>query len=130
MALNKDYLRQLFLVSLIITIASGLLFYIFPQYYYSLFPFLVLFFILSSLGIHYLLTTAAVKLKPQRFISHFMMVTGGKFFFYLIIMAVIAFNIPKSGIISFAISFFALYIIFSVIEVKAILKYLRSKSGK
>lgn len=123
----KAYLNQVVIVTLVALVAGGAFFYLYPQYYFSLFPYLVLFFMVSTLTIHYLLSSAT-NLKPQRFISHFMMVTGGKFFLYLIILAIVAFNIPKTEIPPFAISFFIFYLVFSIVEIKSVLSHLRQDS--
>lgn len=124
----KSYLFQTIIITMVLCLFSGVLFYFYPQYYFFLFPYLMVFFIVSTPTIHYFLTISAAKLTPQRFVSHFMMVMGCKMFIYLIILISIAYNIPKNEIVSFAITFFMLYLIYSVFEIRSVLAYFRNTS--
>ena len=124
----KSYLYKVIVVTAIVSVLIESFFFMYPQYYFTLFPYLILFFVVSTFIIHFLLT-CSTKLKPQKFVRYFMMITGGKLFLYIIVLAVVAYKIPKSEVLSFAISFFIFYATFTLIEISSVLKVLKNSTS-
>ena len=123
-----SYFKKVVLVTFVSISVCLIFFQFYPQYYFTIFPYLVLFFFTSTLVIHFLLSSAA-KQKPQVFVRHFMMITGGKLFLYFFTMGVVAYKLPKSDLIAFVLSFFLFYLIFSIIEVQSVLGLLKASSS-
>ncbi len=124
----KSYLSQVIIVAAIVSVLLRFFFYFNPQYYFSLFPYLIVFFVVSTISIHYLLTSAA-NVKPQKFVRLFMMLTGGKLVLYFIVLGVVAFKISKIEVAPFVISFFIFYIVFTITEIRSVLKVLKASSA-
>lgn len=121
----KAYLYQTIVVTIVCCLMSGGFFVVYPQYYFSLFPLLVVFFMVSTFTVHYFLTDSAAHLTPQQYTTHFMVVMGCKIFIYFTILAFVGYNIPKNEVVYFALSFFVFYLIYTVLEVRSVLAYFR-----
>jgi len=78
----------------------------------------ILFFVITAI-VHFVLLRITT-LNPGKFVGYFMLATFLKLMIYLIVVVVHAFYV-KEGILSFILSFFTLYIIYSVFEVVSIL---------
>lgn len=83
-------------------------------------PWLVGFFMLSSIGLHWAVSKAAAE-NPRRFATYYMGLTAVKMMVYLAIIAIYAF-VNRSQAIPFALAFMALYLIFTTLEVLEFLK--------
>lgn len=121
----KKFILTNLLVTLILTIVGGILFYAFiPGYFHSLMPFLLLAAFLINLLTFRLIMGR--KGKPLNIMSAVVKSFGIKFFSY-IGMVVVLILIPglRSFLIPLIIYVFALYIIFTVIEVKAFSAYVK-----
>jgi len=114
---------------LLITALSYLLiaitfYFVFPKaFHYSLLliPLLLSF---TTIWLHNMLIKAAQK-APLKFVNQFMMVTGIKLLLYL--FSILIFILLWSQYaISFLIIFFALYVVFTVLEINALLKFLKT----
>jgi hypothetical protein len=79
---------------------------------------LVLFFIVTAV-VHYILLRITV-LNPRKFVGYFMLATFLKLLNYLVVIFVYVLTV-KEGILSFVLSFFVLYIIYTTFEVITIL---------
>ena len=82
-------------------------------------PYLLIMFYVVTALVHYILLRITV-LNPRKFVGYFMMATFVKLMSYMIVIVVYAFYV-KEGILPFILSFFTLYIIYTVFEVAAIL---------
>jgi len=82
-------------------------------------PYLLILFYVITAVVHYVLLKITV-LNPRKFVGYFMLATFLKLLNYLIVIVVYVF-IVKEGILSFVLSFFVLYIIYTVFEVVTIL---------
>jgi hypothetical protein len=82
-------------------------------------PWLFLLFYITGAAVHYVLLRITA-LNPRKFVSYFMLATFFKLMNYLIVIVVYTFYV-RQGILSFIISFFILYIIYTVFEVATIL---------
>ncbi len=100
-----------------------ILHYIFPEKrHFSLFIVPMILYLTTLLLHHQLIKNA--NRKPQKFIGLFLGTTGIKLFLYLIIIAIYV-MIWTPYVIPFITIFFSLYIIFTAIEVSALLKFLK-----
>jgi len=89
--------------------------------------FLVIPFIMViTLVFHFILMKAAV-VNPRNFVGKFVAFSGIKLMIYLIVILVYAFMVKKE-IVIFMMSFLIMYLLYTTIEISAILKFLK-KSG-
>lgn len=120
----RNFVWHLVIFSLIVSLIGALLFYLAPgEYYTQAFPFLIVFFFVVTLIVHYFLEKA-IKNRPMKFVNLFMLITFLKLFFFLVIMVIYAL-LAKEDAIRFIITYLALYILFSAFEVVSILKDLK-----
>jgi hypothetical protein len=82
-------------------------------------PWLFLLFYVIGAAVHFVLLRITA-MNPRKFVSYFMLATFFKLMNYLIVILVYIFYV-REGILSFIISFFILYIIYTVFEVATIL---------
>jgi hypothetical protein len=91
------------------------------RYFSPALPYLILFFLVFTILVHYILMKASGN-NGRKFVNGFMMATLLKFFVYIpLIIAYVWTN--KDDLIPFVIGFFALYLAYTVFEVVAIVKY-------
>jgi len=79
---------------------------------------LILFYVITAI-VHYVLLRITA-LNPRKFVGYFMLATSLKLMNYLIVVVVYVFYV-KEGILSFILTFFILYIIYTAFEVVTIL---------
>ena len=119
------FIKMLVVASLVL-VAAGILTYTYlTDYYTPVFPFLMVFFITSSLII-FDVSAKAVERRPAKFVNMFMLITTLKLLIYMAVMITYAL-LNREDARPFIISFFVLYIVYTVIEVVALLK-VNSKS--
>jgi hypothetical protein len=82
-------------------------------------PYLIILFHVITAIVHYILLRITT-LNPRKFVSYFMLATFIKLMNYLIVVVVYALYV-KEGILPFILSFFILYIFYTVFEVVTIL---------
>lgn len=82
-------------------------------------PYLIILFYVITAIVHYVLLRITA-LNPRKFVGYFMLATSLKLMNYLIVVVVYVFYV-KEGILSFILTFFILYIIYTVLEVATIL---------
>ncbi len=116
-----SFLKKLTLFSLILAIPGFIAAFTLPKEYITpTLPFLYIFFYSATTIVHYLLLKISVK-KPSAFTNYFMLLTFGKFIFYLsIILIYIILN--KDDAKQFAVTFLILYFFFTAFEVVLSLK--------
>jgi hypothetical protein len=81
-------------------------------------PFLIIYFYLITLGVHWIIVNATRR-SPRQFVTWFMGATFLKFFIYIITVFAYAF-FNRGDLVPFVISFFLLYIIYTVFEVTSV----------
>ena len=120
------FFRKLTVFTLIVSVLSAVIFFFLPAKYISpAYPFLVLFFYLSSLLIYSVLVKSLVK-RPAVFINNFLMMTVGKIFLLMIFLFFyLYFN--RADAIPFVTSFFILYLLFTAFELIEVMKLLKMK---
>lgn len=87
--------------------------------------FLGLFMYGSTVLIHHF-TVKASEENPRTFPTYFMAITGLKMMVYLVALGIYVF-IFKQSAIPVVVSFLAFYMVYTIMEVMTILKFLRSK---
>ena len=117
----KDFLRTLIITTLIVAVISLIVFSVIPSWHYPpVYPFLLAFFFFATLTVYHFMLKALEK-RPARFVNIFLLTTMLKLFAYMIFMVVYAL-LNREFARPFIVSFFILYIIFTVVEVVSILK--------
>jgi hypothetical protein len=117
--MRKKY-RQFILRITILSLGLGLMTYVLDRLLPErtipgAWPYLILLFYVIGALVHFILLRITA-LNPRKFVSYFMLATFFKLMNYLIVIVVYTFYVKK-GILPFIISFFILYIIYSVFEV-------------
>jgi len=112
---------RLFAFSIVAAALSSFLYYIhiLPGFV----PFLFLFFFVFTSLFHYF-SVSASKGRPQQFVGSYLATTFIRMFFYL--LCIIGYLLyDKTDAFRFVLSFFMLYMIYTVIEVVSLNKALR-----
>jgi hypothetical protein len=121
--MRKKYLQfiiRLTILSLILGLLAFILSRFLPDGMISpALPYLFILFYVITAIVHYILLRITA-LNPRKFVSYFMLATFLKLMNYLIVVVVYAFYV-KEGILPFILSFFILYIFYTVFEVVTIL---------
>ncbi|WP_167604619.1 hypothetical protein [Maribellus sediminis] len=122
----KSFIAKLTLLTLAIVLVGWLVFAMFlPEYYLPVFPFLLAFFYLVTIGIHaYQLNVA--KKDIGKFARSNMLTTFIKLMMYSII-AVVYIAIDRENAVAFVIVLMALYLIFTFFEVSSLTRITKSK---
>lgn len=124
----KNYLIKLFLLTIALAAGGAILFtFALPQYYLPVFPWVLLFFVVSSATIHkYQLHMA--KSDMGKFTRGNMILTFVKLLLYSA-FAIIYFAIDTKNAKIFVAVFLVLYIIFAVFEVIALAGLTKQKNN-
>ena len=130
-AIMIRFIKELVITTVILVGVGMVFFYNTPESYYSpAFPFLLAFFIIVSILVfHFMLK--AVEKRPAKFVSVFMLTTMLKLFAYMAVMITYALLIREDAR-AFIITFFVLYVVYTIVEVTSLLRVNRDhvhKSG-
>jgi len=125
----KAFIVKLTGISLAIALIGWLVFSLaFPEYYLPVFPFLLLFFYLATMGIHsYQLNMA--KKDIGKFTRSNMLVTFFKLVLYSVV-AVVYIAVDKENALPFVICLMLLYLLYTFFEVTEITKATKSAERK
>ena len=116
----QQFILRLTILSLILGLLAYLLHRFLPAGIISpALPYLFILFYVITAIVHYFLLRITV-LNPRKFVGYFMLATFLKLMNYLIVVVVYAFYV-KEGMLPFILSFFTLYIVYTVFEVVTIL---------
>lgn len=117
----KKFIINIVLISVVLALTGWLIFSQFiPQYYLPVFPFIIVFFAVTSVAIHaYQLQLA--KKDMAKFTRSNMIVTFLKLFLYSAV-AIIYIAVDSQNARVFVINFVLLYIVYTVFEVLSLLK--------
>lgn len=116
------FVVQLLILSVIISALAYVGSLILPEGFITIYvPLLIAFFFLVTAGVHYLLLRASVH-QARKFVTYFMLATFIKFMVYILVVFTFAY-FNREDLISFVITFFILYILFTVFEVVAIVRH-------
>jgi len=124
----KTFIIKIISFSLILSALSFALFYLLiPQYYLQVFPFLIVFFVGLTIGMHLVLTRAGKK-EIRQFSTYFMGSITAKLFIYLIFIIIYVF-IDRENAVPFLLTFLCLYILFTFFETYSLLGDLKKQNG-
>jgi len=121
--MRKKY--QQFIIRLtILSLITGILVFILNRLFSSeiippALPWLIILFYLVTAVVHYALLRISA-MNPRKFVGYFMLATFAKLMVYLVVMVAYVFKV-REGMLAFVLSFFMLYIIYTVFEVVTIL---------
>ncbi len=115
------FIRSLVITTVIIVIIGVIFYSVTPNEYYTVtFPYLLAFFVLASVLVYSFMLKAMEK-RPARFINIFMLTTMIKLFIYMAVMITYAL-LNREEARSFIVTFFILYMIYTIVEVSSLLK--------
>lgn len=121
-----DFLKKLMIFTIVLAIVGYIVSLFLPGKYISpTLPFLYLFFFSSTAIVHQVLLKISVE-KPASFTNYFMLLTFGKLIFYLTIILVYSLLIREDSV-RFIITFFILYVFYTVFEVVLSLAHTKPK---
>lgn len=117
----KVFFGKILLLTIALAVISLVAFNFVPDAYKSqTWPFVLLFFVLTN-SILYFFYLRIHSRKVSSFANFFMLTTSAKLIFYLIVIVVyLYFN--RDEAVPFLLSFFLYYIVYTVFEVKSIMK--------
>lgn len=127
---KQKFFYHLTLLSVAVLTASVLLFStLIKGFYFQLFPLLFL----LIYGVTALSYTRLIKVAEQnmlRFSSAYMQTTLIKFLVYMAFILICLLTKSVENVESFVLSFFVLYLIFTIFEVKQVLSFYNNRKGK
>jgi hypothetical protein len=114
--LFQRFLKRILILSIVIAAIGIGLYFIIPAGKFSpATPFLVLFFFIATSGLYYILLKSTSN-KFSRFMNQFMIMTFAKLFLYIIVIVVYVL-LNKADAFPFVITFFILYLIYTIFEI-------------
>lgn len=121
----KNFVRDIAMLTMALTIIALAMYYLAPNKYLTpTLPYQIVFFLVITLGMHYFLLKSAKNKKKVKFISNFMLTTTVKLLAFLTIILIYAFQAPHDAV-TFLITFFILYMLYTIFEIVSILKYIK-----
>lgn len=96
------------------------------KFYHAHFPFVIAFFLMSSVGLHAAII-ASLSENPKRFPAYFMGITGLKLMAYLLSISIYVVIYQESGI-PVLILFLILYVLFTALELFSLLPKVKNSS--
>jgi len=115
------FIRSLVITTVIIVIIGVIFYSLAPETYYTIaFPYLLVFFMLASVLVFHFMMKSLAK-RPARFINIFMLTTMIKLFVYMALMITYAL-MNREEAMPFIVTFFILYMIYTIVEVSSLLK--------
>jgi len=119
------FTRSLALISSLVALAGLCLFFLLPRFTSPALPWLVLLFIFTTYILFNILLKASEK-KFNLFANYFMVASMLKIFLLILVISTYAF-LYREDAIRFTVSLFVLYLIYTVFEVRWLLKISRMK---
>jgi hypothetical protein len=117
-----DFLRKLIIYSLILSFLVVGAVLIFPKKYFTpAMPYLFLFFISVTLISYYILVRASKK-TFLKFLNYYMLITVVKLLLFIAVLILYIF-LNRNDAVPFALSFFILYLCYTIFEVVRIIAY-------
>ena len=128
----KQKYSRFFIRLIILTLAlfgiAWIMDFMLPEHAISrAYPYILILFFLVTASVHFVLLRISA-LKPQKFVTSFMLATLVKLVIYLIVVLVYVFSY-HSDILSFILTFFVLYLIYTAFEVIFLLSQTREVTG-
>jgi len=125
----KHFFVRLVLLTLILAIIAVILHVVLPENSLpQLLPYMFVLFFVVTAAVH-LILLRITRVDMRKFVSYFMMATLIKLVIYF--AAVLAYIfIHRAGMLTFVISFFTLYVIYTIFEVTTILSQIKDQDVK
>ena len=124
--MNPKYLTSLIIMSVLAGAGIFCWNYFVPEYANNHGYFILAYYFLFTLGLHYYLTK---KADAKSFVMKFMGVTGIKLFLNLIVILVYGLN-NKPKAVSFALIFLLVYFLFTIFESRQLINLYKSDKKK
>jgi hypothetical protein len=122
----KKFILHIFILSAILVGAGYLLFNtVLSEFYFSLFPLVVLAFMIISILVHVNLVTT-IHQKPQKFNSRFLLTLGLKLLAYLLILITYLLLSNDNQPLPFISTFIFCYFLYTIYNIRAIFIYLNN----
>ena len=119
--LYKKFVITIFLITFGLVGVGYIAFFKFrPEFFHPVMPYMLMYVLAVTLLSHRSMLKSLTK-RPAVFVNTFMMFMGIKLLSYLAFIAIVAF-IDTTNVISFTLSFFAVYLVYTVFETVSILK--------
>lgn len=112
--------KNILLTAIFAVLGWGIFSFLLNEFYFNIFPFLLLFYCLLSILIQYMLYKIA-KMDIGKFSARFMAITMLKLF-VLLILALVYILLNKENAIQFIVVFFIFYVGYTVLEIQDIMK--------
>jgi hypothetical protein len=123
----KNFIKRIIIFSAFISAISYFLYHFFiPQFYLRIFPFLIIFFIATSIIVHFILTNAG-KQQVRRFSTFYLGSISIKLFLYIIFITIYV-VIDKSTAVPFLLTFLILYALFTFFETYSLMNDLKNQT--
>ena len=120
------FIGRLSILTVVVGIIGAVLFLtVLKEYYLPVFPLLLLFFAILTAAFHLILTKSLNK-NPDRFSYTFMGLSAGKLLL-LLLMVIIYLILRRETVIIFLAGTFLLYLVFTLFEVKTLLRLVQGK---
>lgn len=121
----KIFIKNLTITSFIASCIYLIFFIIDKNHYLAIFPFVIIFFYVITLSVHYFLSKS-LKDRIAKFSVNFMITTTIKLIIYAsFVIIYLLFN--KNEAITFVVFFIINYLIFTIFEVVSILRELKKQ---
>ncbi len=115
------FIKTTTITTIIMVVVSIIVFTnISPWYYPPVFPYLLAFFVIATLLVYHFMLKS-LENRPARFVNVFLLTTMLKLLVYMIFMVIYAL-LNREFARPFIVSFFILYIVYTILEVVSILK--------
>jgi hypothetical protein len=122
----KNFIKRIIIFSAFISAISYFLYHFFiPKLYLQIFPFLIIFFIATSIIVHYILTKAG-KQQVRKFSAFYLGSISAKLLIYIIFITIYVL-VDKSTAVPFLITFLILYFLFTFFETYSLLNDLKKQ---
>jgi len=119
--LYKKFVITIFLITFGLVGVGYIAFFKFkPEFFHPVMPYMLMYVLAVTLLSHRSMLKSLTK-RPAIFVNTFMMFMGIKLLSYLAFIAIVAF-IDTTNVISFTLSFFGVYLVYTVYETVSILK--------
>jgi len=118
----KGFIKNISIISISLLVISSIIYFLTPKIKISpAFPFILIFMYVTTILIFKLLAKSMEK-RLSKFANAYMLVNFGKLVIFSIIIVVYA-VLNKDDAISFMLTFFIYYFIFTIFEVFALLRF-------
>ncbi len=125
----KKFLQKLIIYTIILTTIGLVFYFLAPDHAVSpTLPYINIFFFIVTLLTYYT-TLRHIRQKASRFVNYYLIATFAKLFLFIIVI-VLYLYMNKQDALKFVVSFFIYYLLYSIFEVREIMKIIRNSNKK